>query len=39
MVSAALILAGYAVLIATAGWWGVAIGLVHIGVMVLAARR
>lgn len=36
--SAVAIIAGYALLIAQAGWWGLLAAGVHVGVMVLAAR-
>jgi len=36
-VSALAIAAGYALLIAQAGWWGVLAAVVHVGVMLAAS--
>lgn len=37
MASAAMIVAGYVGLIATGGWWGLAMAAIHVAVLVTAS--
>lgn len=39
MIGAALVLAGYGAVIAAGGWLGAAAVALHVGVLVLGARR
>ena len=39
MIGALAIAAGYALLVWQFGWWGLAAGAAHVGVMVLATWR